>query len=438
MKIFIAAFSAFVFVVASVRAQNPTGHYEGAVSRDGSVQLVKADFVTIDGKLTGTYDIPELMDFDVRIPPGEWKQDTLLLNLNYGNFFCRYFPSTDEITGISEDWRPKLRLHLKKIGSKEEHFTREEVIFPDKKIRLAGVIFRPNGSGPCPFVVLIHGSGNVDRNSAYYHSLGFTLAEHGIGVLLYDKRGCGKSEGNAASSTMWDLADDAAAALHCLRSNHDLNISKAGFMGTSQGGWIAAIAAKRSIDCDFAILNVGPSVSVYDQDLHRVKYSMMNDGWAKTAVDSAVEYTKLYFRYVKSSSTDDWEALNRYAGHVRTSEWASFVNLPDSEEDFAWWRMNNYDPADDLKKIHCPVLNILGEKDALVPPSENRAKMDSLLRLAKVPYSIKIIPGVGHDELTYQGLNGNDWKWPDVYWQWRKRPTVIIETIVQWVKSQQR
>jgi fermentation-respiration switch protein FrsA (DUF1100 family) len=100
--------------------------------------------------------------------------------------------------------------------------------------------------------------------------------------------------------------------------------------------------------------------------------------------------------------------------------------------------MNNYDPADDLKKIHCPVLNILGEKDALVPPSENRAKMDSLLRLAKVPYSIKIIPGVGHDELTYQGLNGNDWKWPDVYWQWRKRPTVIIETIVQWVKSQQR
>jgi uncharacterized protein len=209
MKQCIVSIWALVMAASTGFPQSPTGHYEGAVSRDGSIQLVQADFDTIDGKITGTYDIPELMDFEVPIQECHWAHDTLMLNLNYGNFFCRYFPLTDQITGISEKWQPKLRLHLKKEARRVEHFRREEITFLNKAVRLAGVLFKPNVTAACPFVVLIHGSGSVDRNSAYYHSLGYILAENGIGVLLYDKRGCGRSGGNLDSASLWDLADDA-------------------------------------------------------------------------------------------------------------------------------------------------------------------------------------------------------------------------------------
>jgi pimeloyl-ACP methyl ester carboxylesterase len=423
-------------LVYRTSAQLPVGHYEGAVSRDGSVQLVRADLDTTGGRISGTFDIPELMDFEVSIPPATWRDDTLVLWLNYGDFLCRYFPATDEMTGISEQWQPKIRLHLKKGGSKVVHFQREDVSFDDGEIHLAGILFKPVSITPIPFVVLIHGSGNVDRNSPSYHSLGYALAERGIGVLLYDKRGCGQSSGNWNLATLGDLADDAVAGLRFLKSRKDLQISMVGFVGTSQGGWITAIAANRTKDCDFAVLNVGPSVSVFDQDIHRVKYSMLGDGWPQAAIDSAVAYTRIYFRYTRSNDEDDWKILSRFAEQLRERAWVSYINLPNNRADFAWWRRNDYDPARDLMKISCPVLSILAERDMLVPPTENEARMDSLLRLSKSHYRIVVIPNVGHDELTFQGLNGDNWNWPDVYWQWRKRPDAIVETIASWIRGQ--
>jgi uncharacterized protein len=160
---------------------------------------------------------------------------------------------------------------------------------------------------------------------------------------------------------------------------------------------------------------------------------MMAEGIPPTAIDSAEEYTRLYFRYIRSNAKTDWDLLQRYAARIRQCAWVSFVNLPEGKDDLAWWRINNYDPTDYLKKMACPVLSILGEKDALVPPSENQARMDSLLHLSRTSYTIVVIPGVGHDELTFQGLNGDEWKWPEVYWQWRKRPEKIIRTMVEWI-----
>ena len=416
-------------------AQQPIGHYEGAVSRDGSVQLVRADLDTALGRVVGTFDIPELMDYEVPIPPTKCKGDTLVMWFNYGNFNCRYFPETDEIAGISEKWLPKIRLHLKKEGSKHVLFQREQVRFANNDVSLSGILFRPIVDARVPYVVLIHGSGDVDQNSAYYHSLGYALAKNGIGVLLYDKRGCGGSGGNWKVASMRELAGDAVAAMGYLHSRDDIKTSKVGFLGTSQGGWITAIAANTSRHCDFAVLNVGPSVSVFHQDIDRVKYSMKSDGLTQTIIDSAVEYTRLYFRYARSASATEWKILTTYAEAIRNRDWAEYVNIPKDQNDFEWWRNNDYDPAADLERMPCPVLSIFGELDVLVPPAENAARMDSLLGVSRSPHTIEIIPRVGHDELTFQGLNGNDWHWPDVYWQWRKRPPMIIETVVKWIKA---
>jgi pimeloyl-ACP methyl ester carboxylesterase len=426
---------ACLMVVSCIHAQSPAGHFEGAVTRDGSVQLMQVDLDTSGGVIAGSLDIPELMDFEVPIPPATWRNDTLILWLNYSNFDCRYFPATDEITGVSETWLPRIRVHLKKGGRKGGGFQRKEISFENKNVHLAGILFSPSGGQSRPWVVLIHGSGESDRKSAYYHSLGYALAERGIGVLLYDKRGCGKSSGDWMTASMQDLADDAVAALEFLEDNERGRISKAGFLGTSQGGWITAIAANRAEKCDFAVLNVGPSVSVYHQEMDRVRYSMKSDGLSQSAVDSAVWYTSLYFRYVASDAKNDREALDEYADQIRGREWARYVDLTVNSDDLVWWRNNDYDPATDLSRIRCPVLSIFGSLDVLVPPAENAARMDSLLHLSGMRHTVQIIPNVGHDELTFQGLNGDQWSWPNVYWQWRKRPEAIVNGIADWIKQ---
>ncbi len=410
------------------------GYYSGALTRDGSVQLINVTFTDTEA----IYDIPELGLYDIKSEKYFWNKDTLNLQIFYGNFYCFIDKKTGDISGISQKWEPKLRLHVKKSGQKEKKFTEEEIQFSNSSVSLSGVIFKPiNSDKPIPYVILIHGSDYQDRNTPYYHSLGYTLASNGIGVLLYDKRGCGKSSGNLEQSTFTDLADDAVAALQFLKNRKDLSISKIGFLGTSQGGWISTIAANKTTDCSFVVMNVGPSVSLFEQDIHRVQYSMTDDGWDKTVVDSAVAYIKLYFKYVQSGNSKDWKALEKYSEAIKHNDWAEFVNIPkgQNDEDILWWRKNTFDPKDYLKKIKCPVLSIFGEKDVLVPPKENEARMDSLLKLSGTHYQIVTIKGVAHDMLTYQGLNGANWNWPVVYWQWRKQPEEFMRMIVEWVKS---
>jgi hypothetical protein len=63
-------------------SQIPQGHYEGALTRDGSVQLVSFDF-DIDKT---TYDIPEIGYMDVAIEKISQRKDTLNVKIFYGDF----------------------------------------------------------------------------------------------------------------------------------------------------------------------------------------------------------------------------------------------------------------------------------------------------------------------------------------------------------------
>lgn len=70
-----------------------------------------------------------------------------------------------------------------------------------------------------------------------------------------------------------------------------------------------------------------------------------------------------------------------------------------------------------------------------VLPKENEARMDSLLKLSGSRYKILTVKGIAHDMLTYQGLNGANWNWPAVYWQWRKQPEEFSESIIEFIKK---
>ena len=133
-------------------------------------------------------------------------------------------------------------------ASKQQFYKNEYVTYKNTKgIKLGGTIFIPkNASGKA--IVLIHGSGQQDRNgyASIIRLLADIFAREGITVLTYDKQGVGHSEGNSEYESFMDLADDAVAGIDFLKTRKDLNLSKIGLGGSSQAGWIIAKAIEKN------------------------------------------------------------------------------------------------------------------------------------------------------------------------------------------------
>ncbi|MGO4708923.1 alpha/beta hydrolase family protein [Chryseobacterium sp. 2TAF14] len=384
-----------------------------------------------------TYDIPEIGYMDVIPERISKSKDTLNVKIFYGDFYCMLNPETGEITGVSKDVKPEMRIHLKKTGIKEKSFTEEQIRFTNNDISLSGLLFKPKKTDqPVAYVVLVHRSGWEDRETPWYHSLAYILASRGIGVLLYDKRGTGKSTGNFSQADFNDLSDDAASAFNYLKTRNDLNYSKIGFLGASQGGWLVPMAANKVSDPGFAILVVGPAVSLYEQDINRVQYTLTDEGYSKESINSALDYSRFFFKYIESNKVKDWAALQKKASEIKGEKWIDYLDIPQSQtgEDVLWWRKNKYDPKEALSTIKCPVLSILGEKDVLVPPAENINKMKTYLTKAGVKYKIVTIKDCSHDMITVSKMNVGEENWPQKYWHWQKQPEEFVDSITEFIQ----
>ena len=100
--------------------------------------------------------------------------------------------------------------------------------------------YRPSENGAS--VLMLSGGGSNRRSTLRHAEM---LVRHGYGVLLYDPRGSGNSEGTI-NSYGWGWEKDAAAALDFLAERDDVEPGRVGVLGLSTGGDIAIdIAARR-------------------------------------------------------------------------------------------------------------------------------------------------------------------------------------------------
>src|SRR5207249_1246088 len=94
------------------------GHWEGAFSRQGSVQQVALDLrrsPTHGDQVDGSYDIPELGLFGERLDSLTATDSTLSFNLLYGVFHVRIHAPELQLTGDNRDWGPPVSLHLRRV-----------------------------------------------------------------------------------------------------------------------------------------------------------------------------------------------------------------------------------------------------------------------------------------------------------------------------------
>lgn len=269
-------------------------------------------------------------------------------------------------------------------------YREEEVMFRNtiENFDLSGTLTLPEGTGPFPAVVLITGSGPQDRDEAIFAHKPFkVIADHltrnGIAVLRYDDRGTGKSKGNMTKATSLTLADDAAAAVAYLLERAEIDKSRIGLAGHSEGGLIAPIVASQSGHIAFIVSLAGPGVKGYDIILKQNRDISRLAGLPEAEINENIRVSSKLFEMIMAESDQrkvakeamDWYNADLDAKGLSTDErknrMSSFTQSLISVNN-QWFRyFLSTDPSLFWSRVTCPVLALNGDKDMQVNYEQN-------------------------------------------------------------------
>lgn len=239
----------------------------------------------------------------------------------------------------------------------------EEIVFRNDQqgIDLAGMLFAPEGEGPFPAVVVIHGSGTSARDNRWYLTLTQYLKERGVVVLLPDKRGSEKSGGNWRDATFEDLATDTEAAIDYLEQQQHVPLETIGIVGMSQGGWIAPIVADRRGDVAFVVSMVGSIVTPEEQLLFEEDHNLRQMGFLP--------------------------GISNLISLISTAV------IRNGAQQAFWSSVGDFDPLPIWARLDVPALALFGRDDTNVPTDES---VNRLSALDNPLVEIRVYEGSGH------------------------------------------
>jgi pimeloyl-ACP methyl ester carboxylesterase len=284
------------------------------------------------------------------------------------------------------------------LAVRRDVYDTEDVVFFNDTVKLAGTLIIPKGKGPWPAVVFIHGSGGSTRE--YFSSLPYLLASRGVASLIYDKRGSGESTGNRHISPFEALADDAIAGTKLLRSRNDIDSTRIGVYGHSQGGWVAPLAAFRSNgQIAFVVAIAGPADDFQHQTNDEIENNVRALAIGEDAVRKARAYQDLWWRVYRGQTP--YEDLAALTARSKNEAWYPHTFGLKPRTAFVLDPPGAYDPAPVLQNLRVPILAIYGASDTRVLADRNAVRMRSALRLAgNRDVTVRIFPGADHDILV--------------------------------------
>ena len=257
---------------------------------------------------------------------------------------------------------------------------------PEAGNRLAGTLTVPSSGGPHPAVVLISGSGAQDRDETVFgHKPFWVLADHltrrGLAVLRYDDRGVGGSTGDIAVATMPDFASDALAAVAYLAARPEIDATRIGLVGHSEGASVAPMAANRSGDVAFVVLLAGMGVN--GRQLLEMQLIAINEAMGMPEAVTR-QRSDLQVRLLDAVATapDDSSAQERARGILASAGLTGAAADGQVRALLTPWMKHFlvYDPLPALRALDVPALALNGEKDTQVPPTENLGPAEEALR----------------------------------------------------------
>jgi len=228
-------------------------------------------------------------------------------------------------------------------GTRLSEVTYSEITFENGEVDLAGMLMIPDGTGPFPAVVFIHGSGTSQRDSPWYLSVAKHFQENGIAVLLPDKRGSVKSGGDWKTASFIDLSEDKLGAIAYLKNQDQFQYSNIGIIGMSQGGWVAPVTESSIQDISFLITMSGAAVTTDEQLMFEEVNNLVEMGMYPLIAQIVAPLTTFF---VKQRSF--------------------------------WKQIGGFDPIPYGKTVSVPAFATFGENDKNAPVEESVKRLQNI------------------------------------------------------------
>jgi len=300
----------------------------------------------------------------------------------------------------------------------------EEVAFSSGNVTLAGTLTLPETERETlfPAMVLMTGSGPQNRDEEVV--LGFpifrliadALTRQGIAVLRYDDRGVGQSTGDHSAATIQDFAADGRAAVAYLASRNDIDASRIGVLGHSEGALYAAmLGADADSGVAFIVSLAGTAVAGTEAILHQNRIAMEASGLPEAYIGKYVESLgqildaviaqddEQVIALAEAAADELWALLTEdqriFTGAATAAEYRDMLVEGARSQFLTPWygSLIAYNPAEDWAQTTIPVLAIFGALDVQVDEAQNAVPLTQALVEAGNPnFSIVVLPGANH------------------------------------------
>jgi pimeloyl-ACP methyl ester carboxylesterase len=240
--------------------------------------------------------------------------------------------------------------------------------FPSGRDQCAAWLTQPEGPGPHPVVVLVHGGGATHAMMLGQYEKWFCQA--GLAVVAFDFRHLGESEGKPRQLvSRRRYATDVDSALEFARSRPELDSGRMALWGTSFGASHVVAAAARHPELAAAVVQC-PVLS----------------GRAVVAKAGARHLARLTVPVISDLTRAALRLPRRYVPLVGRPGEPAFVNQPGALEGWesvipAGYRFDNritaasgldmlfYNAAAQATRVRCPLLICASDRENLIDPA---------------------------------------------------------------------
>jgi dienelactone hydrolase len=298
-------------------------------------------------------------------------------------------------------------------------FKEVETGVPSPDGPLGATLCVPEGDGPFPALVLVHGSGPNDRDETIgpnkpFRDLAWGLASKGIAVLRYEKRTkqyAAKLVARLSTFTVSDeTVDDALAAVDLLRHTEKIDQRRIFVLGHSLGGMLVPMIGIRDADIAGFVVLAGAARHLEDLMLEQVTYIAGLKGSLTEAEKNQIAETRKQVEKVKSLKASD-------AGSSKL-----IFNAPPSY----WLDLKSYDPPEVAASLKQPMLILQGERDYQVTMTDfDRWKMGLQ---GRKNVAFKAYPDLNH--LFMEGVGKST---PSEYEKVGHVAAYVIDDIAGWI-----
>jgi dipeptidyl aminopeptidase/acylaminoacyl peptidase len=294
----------------------------------------------------------------------------------------------------------------------------EDVAFQTGDVTLRGWFVSPEGPGPFPAVVILHGAGSWTGDSFPERVITNAFLRSGVAVLAYGKRGVGRSGGRFVRNAYRDFIEDGVSAVRYLKTRSDVLEAGIGLVGSSEGGWFTAEIAHRTGDVSFIINRAGSALPWVDTELWETRHDLLRDEVDGEALEQALHALGQALRFIVEVEADPslvegerWrdveaELAEHNRRHAGTKAALRMQKLPEYQpESYATAaQFMAYDPQPFIEQISIPMLYVFAENDQNIPTARSVEYLRSLQQQEGKHIEVIVIPGVEHGMLSPAGF----------------------------------